>query len=273
MNETSDRIEWLRTTCAERWQRVEDLRLFDANIWLGRPGRAFPLAEELTAEQLPGVMTEYRISGGLVSHWRARTLAASDGNAALRDAADRLPEGTHVVWTGLPLFPADAPPLPGDDVPEKVRAVRLFPKTHRFPLSAWSIGELLEWLIARNIPLLIQHTEFEWGELVRLLRAFPALNVIVESQPQKILYHARALFAAMRDFDNLFVETSNYTGAGFIEYTVEHFGAERLIFGSFLPVADPLVPIGMLLDAEISDRDRRLIAGENLRGMLGGTQQ
>ena len=65
MSETVDRTDWLRTTCAERWQRVEDLHLFDANIWLGKPGRAFPLAEEVPVGGLPQVMADYHIAGNL----------------------------------------------------------------------------------------------------------------------------------------------------------------------------------------------------------------
>jgi hypothetical protein len=51
---------------------------------------------------------------------------------------------------------------------------------------------------------------------------------------------------------------------------LQHVGAGRLIFGSFLPVSDPLVPLGLILDAEMSEADRALIAGGNLRRLIGG---
>ena len=56
---------------------------------------------------------------------------------------------------------------------------------------------------------------------------------------------------------------------GTMQHAVAEFGAGRLIYGSFLPVADPWVPIGMVLDAAISEADKKLIAGDNLRRLLG----
>ena len=53
---------------------------------------------------------------------------------------------------------------------------------------------------------------------------------------------------------------------------MREFGAERLLFGSFLPVSDPLVPIGMVLDADLSEEEKRLIAGDNLRRLLEGVR-
>ena len=69
----------------------------------------------------------------------------------------------------------------------------------------------------------------------------------------------------MRDCGNVLVELSNFVGEGFVEYATREFGAHRLIFGSFLPVNDPLVAMGMILDAEIAEEQKALMAGENLR--------
>jgi predicted TIM-barrel fold metal-dependent hydrolase len=72
----------------------------------------------------------------------------------------------------------------------------------------------------------------------------------------------------MRDRANVRVELSNFAGQGFVEYAVKHFGAERLIFGSFLPMNEPLVPMGLVVDAVISEEEKTLIAGENLRRLV-----
>jgi hypothetical protein len=178
-------------------------------------------------------------------------------------------EDVCAAWTGLPLLPGEDGPLPGvGAVPEKVKAARIFPKTHNFPLAAWCIGGLCEWLASRRMPLFIWHTELDWKSMYELARAFPKLQIVVETQTQKILYHTRPLFALMRDCRNVRLELSNFAGQGFIEYAVREFGAERLIFGSFLPVNDPLVPMGMVLDAKISEAEKALIAGGNLRRIV-----
>ena len=254
---------------ADRRSQAERLRFFDAEIWLGRPA-GFPCAPEITVEEIPQILQERYLTGGLVSHWRSATYSAQEANQALLDAMANAGENLYAVWTGLPLFPQEDGPLPGvGDLPEIVRAVRIFPKAHKFPMTEWCIGSLCEWLIDRKLPLFVWHTEMDWPSLYQLARAFPALSIVVESQVQKILYHTRALFPLMRDCRNVLVELSNFAGQGFVEYAVREFGPERLIFGSFLPVSDPLVPIGMVLDSAISDADRKLIAGDNLRRLIG----
>lgn len=258
----------IRQMAQERRELAKRLRFFDANIWLGRP-QGFPLAKELAPDRINEVLADRLLTGGLISHWRGRVVSAQDGNEALLRALERLEETLFAVWTALPLFPAESGPLPGNaQLATKVRAARIFPRSHHFSLAPWCIGSLCEWLAGRRMPLFIWHTELDWNSLHTLARAFPALRIVVETQAQKILYHTRPLFALMRDCRNVLVEISNFAGTGFIEYAVRQFGAERLIFGSFLPMSDPFVPMGMVLDAEIPERDKALIAGENLRHLI-----
>lgn len=152
----------------------------------------------------------------------------------------------------------------GDALPPRARGIRLFPATHNFPLASWMIGTLCEILCQHNLPLFIWHVELTWDALRQVAMDFPQLTIVVETQTQKILYGSRPLFALMQECANILVETSNFAGCGYIEYAVRTFGAERLLFGSFLPVSDPLVPIGMILDADISDSEKQIIAGGNL---------
>jgi len=258
----------LRAMIEARRQLAEELAFLDASVWLGRPA-GFPLADELKPDALQDALRKHYIAGSLVSHWRSKTASAQEGNQALQDTTDSLGDNDFVIWTALPLYPAEVGPLPGiTEVNKKVRGVRIFPVSHNFPLIRWSAGPLCEWLIEHKIPLFIWHVELDWTQLYELAREFPELKIVVETQTQKILYPVRSLFALMRDCPNVFVELSNFVGPGFIEYAVREFGPERLIFGSFMPVADPFVPMGMVLDADISRDDKKLIAGANLRRMI-----
>jgi hypothetical protein len=256
----------VRRECATR------LRFLDAGIWLGAPV-GFPLARELPPEELPSVIGRDFITGGLVSHWRGKTVSAQDGNRALETIAAELPANVYTVWTGLPLYPAEPGPLPGrGELPPGVRGVRLFPKTHNYLLADWVIGSLCDWLVEHRLPLLVWHVELDWSALDALAGRFRKLNIIVETQTQKILYQNRSLFALMRRRRNVLAEISNLAGARMIEYCVREFGAERLIFGTFRPMNDPLVPIGMVIDAEISDSEKAQIAGGNLRRLIDGVK-
>jgi predicted TIM-barrel fold metal-dependent hydrolase len=66
---------------------------------------------------------------------------------------------------------------------------------------------------------------------------------------------------------------SNYTFHKGIESMVSRLGAERLLFGTGMPVAEPMMAVTHLLYAQISDDDKRRIGSENLRGLIGGIQR
>jgi len=189
----------IRQMAQVRRECAGKLRFFDAGIWLGQPV-GFPLARSLPPEELGSVIGRDFVTGGLISHWRGKTVSAQDGNLVLQTVLPDLPEDTYAVWTGLPLYPVEPGPLPGQgDLPEKVRGVRVFPKSHNYPLASSVIGSLCNWMVERRLLLFIWHVELDWPALHRLAQAFPALPIVVETQTQKILYHTRPLFALMRD--------------------------------------------------------------------------
>ncbi len=252
--------------------KVKELQFFDANIWLGEPD-FFPIASELHPNDLEEVCSKYHLEGGLISHWDSPKISAQDGNHALLELQEYLPEAIYTIWTGLPLSPHEQDPLPGFNAPPPgLRGVRLFPKTHKYLLSPWVIGTLCEWCIRHAVPLFFWHIEVDWNHVYVLAKKFPKLNIIVETQWQKILYHNRNLYSLMESCNNVLLETSNFIGQDFITHAVKTFGAERLIFGSFLPVNDPFASMGMILDADISDNEKKMISGGNLRQIIKGVR-
>jgi hypothetical protein len=248
--------------------RIAGLSFFDANCWLGTPS-FFPLAQELHPEEVEGTLQEYGLGGALVSTWDAVRLSAQEGNQALTEAADALPPNVYTVWTGLPTAMNEQDPLPGGGQPDpRMRGVRLFPRTHQFQLASWVVGELCEWCNERRLPLFVWHVELEWGSVQTLAAAFPRMTIVIESQWQKILYHNRDLFSLLKACPNVCLESSNFIGQDNVSVFVRSFGAERLVWGSFLPVNDPYASIGMVLDADITEGDKRLIAGGNIRRLI-----
>ena len=258
----------------EKREQVERLELFDANVWLGEPA-GFPLASAMDWPELKRTMESYGIRQALVSHWAGLRVAAQEGNRRLlATVVEGGGPAVPAIWTGLPLFPGEEGPLPGvGEAPGCLRGVRLFPRSHNYPLADWVLGELCAWLAGKRLPLFLWHVEVDWPSLHALATAYPRLAVVVETQTQKILYQDRPLFALMRACPNVYVEISNLVGAGFLAYAVREIGGERLLFGSFLPVNDPWVSVGLILDAEIGWEDKRRIAGGNLRRLLAGSTE
>jgi predicted TIM-barrel fold metal-dependent hydrolase len=70
----------------------------------------------------------------------------------------------------------------------------------------------------------------------------------------------------LRNTRNVYVDTSgSVIDCGMIEKAVKLLGAERLLFGTDLSMEEG---VGKILDAEISEHDRSLIFGENMRQIL-----
>ena len=266
-------IEKLVNLADRAVETVKELQFFDSNVWIGKPF-GFPMAGELKVEGIQDAYAKHHITGSLISHWMGVKASPQAGNEALCKIASTLSENDYLMWTALPLYPKDTGCLPGcQELDRKLRAVRIFPKTHHFALKSWQLGSLCDFLVERSLPLFIQHVELDWDDMYDFAKENPDLKIIIESQAnQKILYHSRPLFAMMKELSNIQVEISNFVGPGFIEYAVGQFGAERLIYGSFMPVSDPFVPMGMVLNAQISKSDKKLIAGDNMRRLIERVQ-
>ena len=258
----------IREMARERRELAQGLGFFDSGLWLGPP-EGFPLAEEMGSEVLLKSATASYVKGGLVSHWLGKTVSAQDGNRALAELLTEFPDDFSAIWTGLPLFPEEPGPLPGkSEFFDRVKGVRIFPTSHRFLLEDFVVGTLFDFMVQARLPLFVWHTELDWSSLYEMAGKFPELTIIVETQTQKILYHMRTLLPLMRERSNVLLETSNLSGQDYLEYGVKTLGPQRFVFGSFLPVFDPLSSIGTVLDARIPEADKKLVAGDNLRRIV-----
>ncbi len=130
--------------------------------------------------------------------------------------------------------------------------------------------------IAELNGVIMQHTWFITGGKVRPGQTTPAelVELAAKFPKQKFLCaHAGGEWQkgirAVRDQRNILVETSGFDAtAGFIEMAVRELGAERIVFGSHLPSRSLGTELGKVIAAEISERDKRLILGENYRKLL-----
>jgi predicted TIM-barrel fold metal-dependent hydrolase len=124
--------------------------------------------------------------------------------------------------------------------------------------------------------VIMQHTWFKTGgkqgpgtstpaELAELASRFPMQKFICAHAGGEWERGIRAV----RDSPNILIETSGFDAtAGFIEMAVRELGAERIVFGSHLPSRSLGTELGKIVGANVSDKDKRLILGENYRTLL-----
>ncbi len=248
--------------------RIKNLNLFDANCMLGRifaPKRGFPLS----VNELLAVMDDFEIAEALAYHALSKEHHPALGNRLLMDeiaSCDRL----HAAWVLMPSHTGEFPPeeqLVDQLIAEGVNAVRVFPHpdSHNFPLRPWAAGPLLKSLQRKRIPLFVDQEEIDFDTVHDLCRGYPELPLVLTN----VGYRSdRFLYPLWQKFPNLHIELSSYCGHGSIETVVERFGARRFLFGTRLPYFTPGSAVGTLGYAAISESDRRLIAGDNLRNLL-----
>ena len=74
---------------------------------------------------------------------------------------------------------------------------------------------------------------------------------------------------AVRESPNILIETSGFDPtAGFVDMAVRDLGAERIVFGSHLPSRSLGTELGKVIAADIPERDKQKILGENYRNLL-----
>jgi predicted TIM-barrel fold metal-dependent hydrolase len=257
---------------------MSDLAFFDCNCYIGKTAKPAPLAFS-SAEALLEDMDYYRIEQAVVTHAAARDYAPAVGNAAvLTELAGH--ERLLPCW----VVPAHADPLgrPAAEVVAEmlargVRVARMFPPSPApYSLDAWARSDYFAALEAHRIPLLLTRSDlarhpddmtqgFSADNIYVLCKAFPHLPIIIV----RFNYtYTRIAFALLRECPNLYLELSYFTIHRGVELFTRSFGAERLIFGTGTPVNNPGTALMLVRYANISDEERRLIAGDNLRRLL-----
>jgi hypothetical protein len=242
-------------------EELAELDLLDANVRLGPSASHGHLA--LEADALLAEMDRFRIRQALVSHWTAEEYDAAAGNRALaRDLRPRL----LPAWTALP-----AEESLGELVKLAPRAVRLTPgkKQHNYSLSRWCSDALLDYLEQYSVVTLLSMQDVGWEEVAAVLDNFPCLQLVLLD----LGYRAdRYLFPLLDHHSGLHFDSATYLAHRQLEAFIEQRGADRVLFGSRLPLFTPGSALGVLASARISQEEKRAVAGGNLRRLLAAAR-
>lgn len=128
---------------------------------------------------------------------------------------------------------------------------------------------ILETCVELNIPILAHTTP---QECEYLLSAVPEVHFIMAHAGAQPFAHGdwnRAIMAAER-FPNLYLDTASSTiDTGFVEACVAALGADRIIFGTDIPLLDPWPQLAKIRETRLSDEDRNLVMGGNILRLMG----
>ena len=247
--------------------------IFDMNVMLG-PTRTDREPCFRTPGALLAEMDRLGISEALVHATHAEMGHPEDANAWVVKATRSHPR-LHPCWAVLPPGTGELPE-PQELVAQMrahgVRAARIFPGVHVFPLLERILRPLLKALAEAEIPLILDQGRTSWSQLTdwravfEIAEAHPTLRLVLIREGGAT---ARALFGVWDAFQNIYIEASYIQESRIVEEITDRFGHRRLLFGTGMPAWDPGGPMGLLAGARISDNQRADIAGNTLRRLLG----
>ena len=132
--------------------------------------------------------------------------------------------------------------------------------------SIWLVGELLAMCAEHKVPVFVHSDTIDAEVLHELCSEFPSLRLVLASAG----YRAdRWLFPLLRKHSNLHVCLGHfYIPPGGPMRFLEHFSAERLLFGSGLPEFSPGGLIGHVMYGRMKDSEREMILSGNLKRLI-----
>lgn len=173
-----------------------------------------------------------------------------------------------------------SPLMPERMMPELIRAIdelkfvaiKLYP-----PYTPWALNEpqwnpIYEFANERGLAIIF-HTGPEPQSFPKFVGDiaphYPHANFVIGHSGNTPVERAQAIAAAQAN-PNVYLETcSTFRTPGVIEQLVNEAGADRVIYGSDMPLMDPRPQIGKIITAEITDDAKRQVLGLNARRLLG----
>lgn len=251
---------------------MEPLSFFDCNCSFGmrrvvNPGSFFEI------EELKKRMDRYGIGKALVYHAMAREYDAVVGNGMLINEITG-EECFYPMWAVMHHHTGEFPPpdlLIKQMKKNSIKAVCIFPAPmdQNFSIAKWNCGELFTVLVKHAIPIFIGMDQISFDGIYDLCNSFPKLKVVLTGVNYRI---DRNVHALLNQLPHFYIEISGYKTHNGIEEMCEKFGAGRLMFGSGMPLYSGASAVSMINYARISEKEKSMIASENLEALLGGVQ-
>ena len=155
------------------------------------------------------------------------------------------------------------------------RAVKLHPRGMGCPMDNRMYRPVYEEAQRRRMPVLFHSgglltmPDFRFTSpdmILRIARAYPELPLLAGHMG---LERWLDLVNVAPDVENVYLDiTMSLPDLYRLEKAVQTVGAERVLFGTDLPLLDPSVPLGLVQGADLTDEQRRLILGGNMVRLL-----
>ncbi|WP_344232828.1 amidohydrolase family protein [Kribbella hippodromi] len=239
--------------------------LLDADATLGRNPRVD--VGSGTVDELLVRMDRVGIRTAVVSHTTARWHDPRAGNARLMTEIAGV-ERLLPSWVVLPDRTGEMP-APDEFVAEAlaagVVAVRAYPEDHGYDLAGPDCTRLFSAVAAAGLPVLVDLWQTSWGQIETLADAHPTLSIVVGELGYRVLRRAAGVLDRC---PNVYLGTAHFASHLGLEWLVQEFAPERLVFGTGMPARDPAEAVTRLLWSELADPAVTTIAAGTFTSLI-----
>ncbi|HEX6683514.1 MAG TPA: amidohydrolase family protein [Candidatus Limnocylindrales bacterium] len=243
------------------------MELIDADALLGRHPRSE--VGPGTPAQMLARMDTLGIAAAVVGHTASWLHDPATGNELVLELVADEPR-LSPAWVMLPPHSGETGPagkFVAAALERGVVAVRLYPADHGYDLAGRDCEPMLGALAEAGLPVLLDSGQAGWAEVESAAQAFPELSVVVGQVGYRRL---RSIAGVLSRTGNVHVGLANLASHCGLEWLVEQFGAQRLIFGTGALERDPAEAVTRLLWSELDDAAVAAIGAGNLRTLIGG---
>ncbi len=240
--------------------------IIDAHVHVG-VSTAYNFAA--TADDLLRLADENGIDRIFVTDFTALVHDMREGNDTLGKAVRRHPDRI-LGYVSIPTMNFDNGALEEIDrcVHEYgMRGIKIYSYAMT-PLVRPSVFPVMERAASHRMPILAHSTAEECEVMAAQV---PEAFLMMAHSGNTALARGdwlRAVQAAERHPSLLLETASSTVNNGSLEYTIERIGAERIIFGTDMPLLDVSVQMARVSGAAISQADKDLIFGGNMARLL-----
>ena len=196
------------------------------------------------------------------------------GNDLLADAVRRYPDRLIGQMTVNPHYADQVrAELERCEREHGVRMLKIHPFCHEYPANGEGYRALWEYAHEKEKVVLTHTWESDKncgpGLFGEIAAKYPKAKIIL-AHAAGTQEGCRQTIEVVRAHDNLFLDTAtSHLHVGMIERFVREVGADRVLFGSDIPLLEPAAQLGRIAYAKITEIEKEMILGLNAKRLLG----
>lgn len=238
--------------------------IIDAHNHIGGPDRDD--GKKQSAGEIVTEMNRLGIDKAVIFPFSELTpgISFSFANDSIADAVNKCPDRLIGFARLDPNFGKVAVEELKRDIKIGLTGIKLHPSSQKFSLRNDHLRNIIKRASMLNIPIIFDSGKKEspsehFGELAEL---FPEAKIIMTHMFGDFLRVAL-------HHQNIYLQTTDMPRKEIIQEAVKELGAERIIMGSDSPYISMEVEVEKIKSLNISDKEKKLIMGENMRRILG----